>query len=779
MVWLAACGPGGRPSPPCTFTGTGDSARVFAVTHRIHVDDASSLGTFTESFRRHVDNARDCLSHTQPNVLLFPEDSGLVAWFTGRQGLAGRRAGDSGAAFTALYAQNYQAADAYRRRFPGISDARALTLALSDRGWRAMDRAFGLIAKEANAWVITSANLPYSDLVSGPIFRDPDASGLAYVASSPEVFNAALVYAPTGERVGRVDKVFLTDPEEQTLGLTSAPLESLGLVQLPFAKVGIATSRDAFYAPFAQRLDDLGADFVVQPEAFSGWTGEEHAGDWLPDVMLASGWNLTQKYTSVRHTAAPMLTGNLFELTFDGQAFITSKATPGSPRRGFIASETNLGFEAIGAWAFDEPDPSAPLAVRQSAVRELGKDLLPSSHDAESGRTADSVIGADLHFDGDQTPRPHPAGTTASVTVAASARGHQRNPAVAYGADNRAWVAWSDFRSGVARTWIAHSDDDGATWLEAHAVDPEPGMSSQLRPTIAAGTDGFVVVAWQDSARGSDQIRWAVSRDAAKTFVASSAEQSPRSQWEPSVVAFGHTGWALAWTDFRNGLAPHVRVRCFDLDQPEPAPSRPIDPSTFELPRVQPSQLQPSLTGNRRDALFAAWVDYRDRDWQVRGRGGALCELDGKSTQLSPPSPTEVLASDPQALAAADGRVLIAWDEVRDRRGHHDVAAAEITRGVLQMLGSPPRAAHSRFRPSPYWLGGFRAAVQDLAPGKNSLSIWRPGPERPSRADDSADAPNQLTRPRAAARMDSAAAVVVFEDDRDGWIRLRSQTVRP
>ncbi|MBS1152821.1 MAG: hypothetical protein H6Q89_4519, partial [Myxococcaceae bacterium] len=478
VLLLAGCGPAERPQRLCTFTGTGDTARVFAVTHRLTITDANTPGTFAASFRRHLDEARDCLSATKPNVLLFPEDSGLVAWFIGRQGLLGRKAGDSGSAFTALYAQGNKAADAYRRKFPGISDARALTLGLSDRAWRSMDQTFGTIAKDANAWVVTSANLPHSQVDSSAdaaVFRDPDAAGPAYVATGPEVFNAALVYAPTGERVGRVDKVYLTDPEEKTLELSSGPLEGLAAVQLPFAKVGLAISRDAFYAPFSQRLDDLGVDFLVQPEAFSGWVGEEHPGDWLPDVMLSSGWSQTQKYTSVRHAAAPMLTGNLFEITFDGQAFITSKATPGQPRRAFIASASEPGFEAIGPWAYDEPDPTLPLAARQGAVRQLGVDLLPGSHDPDEGWTADAVIGADLHFDGAAPPPSKPVGSTASTAVAPSERGHQRNPAIAYGANHHVYVAWTDFRSGVPRIWVTRSEDDGVTWAEAREVDPEAG----------------------------------------------------------------------------------------------------------------------------------------------------------------------------------------------------------------------------------------------------------------------------------------------------------------
>ena len=114
--------------------------------------------------------------------------------------------------------------------------------------------------------------------------------------------------------------------------------------------------------------------------------------------MLGSGWSLTQKYTSVRHVAASMLTGNLFEQHFDGQAFITSKATPASVRRGFVASADEPGFEAIGGWVFGEPDAGAPLEERRHAVQEMGKDLLPGSHDGVEGLTADGAIGAALHF---------------------------------------------------------------------------------------------------------------------------------------------------------------------------------------------------------------------------------------------------------------------------------------------------------------------------------------------------------------------------------------------
>ena len=107
-----------------------------------------------------------------------------------------------------MYAGYFRQADEYRRRFPGISGARALTLALGDVAWRAMDRTFGGIAKQYGIYVITSGNLPYVERRTDPEsieqFRDPDAPDgePAYVATRGECFNAALLYGPSGELLG-------------------------------------------------------------------------------------------------------------------------------------------------------------------------------------------------------------------------------------------------------------------------------------------------------------------------------------------------------------------------------------------------------------------------------------------------------------------------------------------------------------------------------------------------------------------------------------------------
>jgi predicted amidohydrolase len=789
LVLLVGC----KPSVPVddtvcglTFSDQGN-ARVFVVGHAFSLDDARSLEHFEASFREDMRRIAPCLSPARPNLVVFPEDSGLVAWFVGRRALLARGSADSATAFNAMYAGYFRQADEYRRRFPGISGARALTLALGDMAWRAMDRTFGGIAKRYGIYVITSANLPYverrTDSDSIEQFRDPDApeGEPAYVATSGECFNSVLLYGPDGELMGRVDKVYLTDPEQESLELSSAPLERLGVFDLPFARVGAAISRDAFYAPFLQRMEDLGVDFVVQPEAFGGWTVEEEPGDWLPDVILASGWSHTQKYRGFQHNATPMLLGNLFELTFDGQTWITRKATPDQPERAFVGSQPLRGWQDIGPWTF--PDAG------QEQLREQGERLKPGSGHSTEGKYARSVIAADLDFHaegpGPVIPVPPGAGL-ASRPVAPASRGHQTNPDGAYDAGGRLYVVFTDSREGQPQVYVTTSDDDGQTFTPARPV--AASGTAQRRPSVAAGPAGQVTVAWQEAREGGrEQILLAVSSDGGAMFSAPVAvEPTGASQWESDLAwQPGSLAVAVVWTDFREGLAPKIRIaRSLDGGRSWGASAR-VDASNEEVDRAEGSQLQPTVSWSGA-ALVVAWVDYRERDWEVYATVAAGDRAPfSPAEQISPEDDAETLASDPQLAPEADGRMALVWDEQRERRGHHDVRGARWGGGTWAPMplltgGADEGLFLSRFRPSVATAHGELLVVfQDLSPGKNGLAIAKvpPGanPSRltPSRLDDTGSASNQLTRPRVIARQDASKSVVLFEDDRDGYSRVR------
>jgi len=798
LASTVACRPPAPEPRTCglPFSDQGD-VRLFVVGHAFRFSDVTSYETFDRSIRERVEEIRPCLSNQRSNLIAFPEDTGLVAWFLGRRAMLARGAWDTDTAFNALYAGYYRQSDEYRRRFPGISPARALTLALSDQVWRSLDRAFGGAARELNAWVVTSANLPYSDLAQDrdEVWRlgDPDAPPGAgvYVARSPEVRNAALLYGPDGTLAGRVDKAYLTDPEEQLLDLSNGPLAELGVFELPFGRVGAAISRDAFYAPFSQRMEDLGAELVLQPEAWGGWTVEVPEGGWLPDVILASGWTQTQKYRGLRYSAAPMLLGNLFDTTFDGQTWIARKTAPDQPRLGFVGSQSAAGWLAIGPWTFPDPVASRPglsLAERRRTLRAQGEALGPRSGARQENAYADSLIAADLPLYG-ETRAPPAVAVSPSATftqpVAPSARGNQVNPDGAYDAGGRLYAVWSDGRSGVLRVYLASSGDHGATWSEARAVT-EDGPSRQLRPTVAAGAAGRVLVAWQEARGGGpERILVALSTDGGATFTTRELEPGEAAQWEPD-AAFSPDGTqaGIAFTDFREGLAPKVRwSRSADAGASW-APSSRVDLSNVEAAKVEGSQLQPSLAWALAGPAVA-FIDYRARDWRVwvaPPAGGGL----GEAVNVTGEGGGEILAGEPQLSASAQGELLVAWDDQRERRGHHDVRGAVLPPGgawqpLPKLLGgAEDNVFKSRFRPSPARVGIYRVVVfQDLVNGKAGLSVARgeaaalPSFVAASRFDDTGDAPNHLTRPRVVVRPDGSRAVALFEDDRDGFSRVR------
>ena len=753
---LTACAPLKPADAVCelTFTDRG-SVRVLAVGHRVSLAE-TNYKEFEASFRRHLPQIRACRAEGRPTLVMFPEDSGLEAWFLGRDALFARGAGDTGTAFNLLYAGLWRQTDAYRARFPGISSARALTLALSDRAWRAMDETFSGIAKDAEVYVVTSANLPRARLSRDPKdapFLDADGHWPAYVAEGPELLNAGLVYGPDGERLARTDKVYLTDSEENTLDLSNAALTELQVARLPFGVVGIAISRDAFYPPFTQRLEDLGAELVSQPEAFSGWTGEELPGDWLPEVILASSWNTTQKYPSTRFSAMPTLTGNVLSVVFDGQPWVTSQAVPAGPALALVGMDATPGMEGVGRWTYDEP--SGSLEERRATLRELGAELLPGGKKA--GQTVDSLTGADLELAGDGAMPMRSVGDDGTFELAPAPAGHQRNAVLARDAQGTFFTAWSDTRLGSEQIWFSSSSDDGATWSTAQ---PIAAGERQLRPAIAAGEANHVVVAWQELRAGREQVRLAEARDGA-TFTTRWVDEADGAQWEPAVTLAGDQP-VVAWTDYRAGLTSFIRLRCGDAEP------RFVDDSQRASTRATASQAQPALVGFSAAALTLAWIDLRDHNWHVRAASGALCDGAVDSQQLSAASEREVLAADPQLALAPDGSVLAAWDEIRDRRGRRDVAASKWSAGTWTAQPMPARVEHNRFRPAPLFAGGqWQLVVQDQQAVKNGLSTLRLDGSDPSRLDRTGAATNQLWQPKALGR------VVLFLDDRSGFRRLR------
>jgi len=383
--------------------------------------------------------------------------------------------------------------------------------------------------------------------------------------------------------------------------------------------------------------------------------------------------------------------------------------------------------------------------------------------------------------------------------VAPAERGHQGNVEAAVDGLGHVYAVFSDTRTGRPQVMLAVSEDGGAHWRDA--VPVAPSLGRQLRPTVATHGAGRVVVGWQEETTGhAARVRVAVSGDGGRNFSTVDVEPTGLAQWEPR-LAFRPDGGelALVWTDFRERLAAKVRLtRSVDGGRTWGASAR-VDEGGAEVSRIEGMQAQPTLTWTE-SALAVAWLDYRERDWEVWAAvapwggtpGAVFAEVAAKWTsssslapeKVSPPSESEVLAADPVLTAGPEGTLVLAWEDLRARRGHRDVRFARWRAGEgwtsLPGLkgGADEGAFVSRFRPSVARVGeGVRAVFQDLTPGKNALySVTVPlttgAPAvLPERLDDTGRAANQLTRPRLLST--GNGTLVLFEDDRSGWSRIR------
>jgi predicted amidohydrolase len=352
--------------------------RVFAMQPK---QDPRNVLTYG-AFRRKIDcMIREVvvprLARDRPNVVVFNEDIGLMTIATGSRGKAARDLFASGAvapgceraaspcgALAGLQAigEAYgpQLA-AYRARFGGMPPLAEDFVAVTDtfgRGWMAT---FAALARKYRIYLIGSNTQAHFRTSTDPsdiaTFADPDVPDpkVAYVATGPEVYNQTFLWGPTGRIVASNRKLPLT-PIEQALsvtpGVSTGPdaIANLRPFRLPGtrARLGFATSLPAFTygnppagtdpcsdtAQYYMRcLDRLGANVVIQADANAGpWTGPD--GDmieqWQPLSWMTSTWrSVADPGVAFAYNVIPMLTGNLADITFDGQSAITQRGLNG------------------------------------------------------------------------------------------------------------------------------------------------------------------------------------------------------------------------------------------------------------------------------------------------------------------------------------------------------------------------------------------------------------------------------------------------------------------
>lgn len=663
---LAACSPKPETSAPaCALEIGGVPAgglRAFAVGYRIDMAATADPEAFRDSFVETFEqDLRPCLRDDAPNLLVYPEDLGLLAAFIGERAERARRRSRSDDAFIQLALAYMPVMNAYREHFGEISDARALHLAMGNVVWQTMHETFGEIARRSGAWTVASFNVPW------PVRRSTDPAEVAtfgdplwpdvYVAETTAAWNLSAFFAPDGSLHAVIPKNYLVPAEEDLLELAWGPLREQTVLELPFSRVGSVISKDAWMPDVLRRLADLDARILVQPEAFSGWAVAE-VGDeeWLPEVMAASAWAHSQAHPGFAGTIVPCLTGNLFELVFDCQSHIAAKAEPDGVARAFIGMDPLPGLVAVGEWAIADPieaEPALDLATRRARLRAHGERL---RHDGDlAGQYALSIAVADLAL-----PEP----------------GERPDRPQAVRAGDGTWIQGSVFsRPGTGAVLRLHEGDHStpvfASGTGAHGL------------RLAADAERTAAV-WAEGLEGREQLALALRDPDGHWRLAAAPATDPETiaRWWPE-IQIENDAVLLAWIEHRGNWSAVLAATgtIEDSGIVWQAPTR-LDGKTAPLRGPRNNAFAPAVA-RRGDRAVVVWADFRDFSWDIY----ASISTDGTASWQAPVrvddagTARERLHGAPAAAITADGSTWIAWPDLRDRAAWTRIRVARAAAG--------------------------------------------------------------------------------------------------
>ncbi len=174
-------------------------------------------------------------------------------------------------------------------------------------------------------------------------------------------------------------------------------------------------------------------------------------------------------------------------------------------------------------------------------------------------------------------------------------------------AGERLLLVWQDTRTGRDRIYAVSSADGGATWNPPVGVDhlPEGSPAVAAFPSVLLGPDGKVLIVWQDTRDGRDDIFLARSEDGGRTW----PSEDQRLDADDAGTAFSRFPrlarapdgrLAVAWEDDRAGYEEiYLRVRNADGGWGPETRVSPVTPKTAH--RV------PQLLWGRDGRLHLAW----------------------------------------------------------------------------------------------------------------------------------------------------------------------------
>jgi hypothetical protein len=720
--------------------------RLAAVGLRFDGSRVATRAAFAASIRATLDQLPPAGAGAT-TMVTFPEHTGLLAMLGGDAGASARaalaRGADSLTALTALAGAYGDQLGHYARTFPTVdSPGRLLHLATTDTVVHLLVGTFAEVARERQLWLTVGAALPAWERVTGASVAelmarasdhtDVATRAFAYAATTSSVRNRNLVFAPDGELVAVQDKAYLVPMERDAaggLGLDAVAVDDVAVAELPFARLASVISKDAWMVDVNDRLDQLGAQLLVQPEAFDRWDEVDQGPGpdggpvtdlWPPDKFQRGGWWMVQRHPSFLANVAPVLLGALGELRFDGQPTVAVPAPAGAPGLGLHGQPPDEGWAAVGPWW---RDPRA----------------------ADDG---DVLAWADLELP--ERPQPSPAAARlpgAGPSTPVVDQGSLLAPHLMSDGRHCLLTAVAGGREGEQQVVVARSE--GARWGDPVPVAPAPSATPspfdrQWRPQLVVAQDGAPVCVYLGF---------------------------PDESWDVFAAVGGDRGWGPPQrVDDADRLAGVLRERGHDT----PVVIRDgadlvVVWSDLRWPWVLPQ-------------VRAARSTDDGRSWSasVRLDGGPT---DAAGVPHGERSPAETLGQTATAAASTGEGLVVAWQERVRGLGPRTWIVRQDGGGWSAPIRPPGDVEGPRWRPaiaglgSSVWLveevaspdGGARL---DLRYSRDAGRTWsEPVPLDPDRCAGSTQ------RRAVVVPVEADGAVVVFEDDRAGRARIHASCV--
>jgi hypothetical protein len=854
------------------------SVRVFVVNPRIELRYADSYANYHDKMAALFDAAHprrgalvqadvaDVATRIQPLdptaptdvLVVFPEDVGLIAGLIGRRGSGARHAtaavGGSTAAFIALTVAYDPLIQYYQTRYPDLPGLRYLFLAETDTLYRAFYETFRELAQTYHVHIAASINVAPArrvDAATEPALvarlRDPEepTREYAYEAISPQAVNTLFVFAPDGEVLvldaagntvrspsqtagvlrGSLDKAYLTEVEQDPLGLAYGAVRDLGVLDTPVGRLGSVISKDAWMIDVNDRYDAKRANVIIQAEAFDTWGFL--TDPWAPDGFKAGGFAQVQRNPNSLYNLTPCLIGNLFEVTFDGQGAIIGKRSKASvdatpvvpPASAWIGQNADSGFLAVAPWVRDDPGlvtPSLTLAQRRAQLVASGTKLLPLSAVACAASNAagvckngyrESIISHDLDLPDAATPParvPEPGGSTAfasSRAIDGPLAGEQRHPRVA-ARDGNVYVVWQDNRAGRDNIYLGISENAGETIAVVRVSDNPAGAVAELRPALALRSDGTqVLVTWQELCGDSDR---ACGRIKLARFDATGHKLAPdvrvdsggdtAGKWNPAIALTRRGDPVVTWVDERDHGPEDI-----PLEHIYAAPSRDGGRTFLPSARVDAGEPVPSSASlDNKWAptvatwgrwIYVLWTDFRNYNWDIYAAHSLHGLRFTANVRVDDAVGLERIHDHPAVAVDRHGALHAVW---ADRRAQDPVTAIRYARSDTrgQSFGPSQRVDAATYHfdpdhdtPNNQWQPTIAVSGDDLFVawqdnrfGDNDIFVARSRNRGESfevdeRVDDSGSDPSNQYRPTLA--VDEIAPggrvlYVAWEDERRG-----------